>query len=319
MTIMSVLGLIEDEDLGYCHSHEHLFIADGVPAQVNPALRIDDFDKTIQELLLYKQAGGRAIVDAQPLGCGRMGTMLLEASRESGIHIIASTGFHKLALYPDNHWIRAFDQSKLTQVFIRELTDGMFEQSDGAEPVNMINARAGIIKTAMDEERMKDVEKKWFRAAAEAALETGAPIMCHIESSNQAIEIVKFYQEIGVKNEQMIICHLDRKLDRMDAHIQLAEQGIYLEYDTIGRYKYHSDEEEASFIKHMVDCGFEDFLLLGLDTTRERLKSYGASIGLDHISTRFIPLLRELGISEIAIHKMMVENPAKAFRNKSNV
>jgi predicted metal-dependent phosphotriesterase family hydrolase len=316
MTIMSVLGLIRNADLGFCHSHEHLFIAEGIPAQINPALRIDDYEKTIQELLLYKQVGGKAIVDAQPLGCGRMATLLLEASRESGIHIIASTGFHKLAFYSNNHWIRSFDESKLTEIFIQELTVGMFDHTDDAEPVTTSNAKAGIIKTAMDEERMNDAEKKWFRAAAKAAIETGAPIMCHIESSEQAVEIVRFYQHLGVNNEQIIICHLDRKLDRIDVHKQLAEQGIYLEYDTIGRFKYHSDEEEAHFIKQMVDCGFEDSILLGLDTTRERLKSYGAAVGLDHLSIRFIPLLRNLGISEIAIHKIMIDNPAKAFCNK---
>ncbi|WP_240468560.1 hypothetical protein [Gracilibacillus sp. YIM 98692] len=314
--IQTVLGSIEKDQMGFCHSHEHLFLADGQPAKVNSALRIDDYKLTVEELETFKRIGGSTIVDAQPLGSGRIASSLVQASQDTGIHIVASTGFHKLAFYPNDHWIFSFTEGQLTEVFTNELTEGMYIQTDTQPPQQKIENRAGIIKTAIDEERVKDPEKKWFHAAAKVALETGAPIMCHTESKQQAVILADFYTENGVPPEQLIMCHLDRTLDGLEVHKEIAERGIYLEYDTIGRFKYHSDESEAEMIVQMIEWGLEDSILLGLDTTRQRLKSYGGVIGLDHIKESFIPLLKNYGIEEKSIEKMMVHNPATAFSYK---
>ncbi|MED4599222.1 TatD family hydrolase [Paenibacillus validus] len=313
LAIHTVLGPIHNEQLGFCHSHEHLFIADGQPARVNAALRIDDIALTIQELLLFKEVGGRSLVDAQPLGCGRMEKSLVLAAQETDTHIVASTGFHKMIFYPSEHWIHTYDEAALYEVFVHELTVGMYTGTDRGEPNDFIDAQAGVIKTAIDEERIQDPEKKWFRAAARAAVETGAPLLCHTESCVQAVQLVDLYRTEGVPANQIIVCHLDRNLGQLEIHKQLADLGVYLEYDTIGRYKYHSDEEEADLIRHMVESGYEDLILLGLDTTRHRLRSYGGTIGLDHLSRRFLPLLQQYGVPEAAVRKMMVHNPAQAF------
>jgi phosphotriesterase-related protein len=98
--IRTVRGDIAPESLGFCQSHEHLCITKGRPAQVNPDLCIDDPDKSARELTRYREAGGQAVVDAQPVGCGRDPLMLETLSRTSGVHIIASTGFHRLCFTP---------------------------------------------------------------------------------------------------------------------------------------------------------------------------------------------------------------------------
>ena len=86
--------------------------------------------------------------------------------------------------------------------------------------------------------------------------------------------------------------------------------------DTIGRYKYHSDEEEVRLIRMLLDHGHEDRILLGLDTTRKRMKSYGGDIGLDYLQGSFLLLLRRSGVTEEQIHKMIHANPAKAFSKR---
>ncbi|MFD0696639.1 phosphotriesterase [Paenibacillus sp. GCM10027628] len=318
MQIQTVKGPVAKQDFGFCHSHEHLFLAPGQPSSLNPALCIDDYQRSVEELLLFQSCGGRAIVDAQPLGCGRIESWLLEASLATDIHIVASTGFHKLSFYHDDHWIRKYEQDRLTDLFVHELTAGMFLRTDAAEPDNHMSAKAGVIKTAMDEDRMNDPDKRWFRAAASAAIRTGAPILCHIESYAQAETLVHMYLELGVPAGQIIICHLDRKLDQLASHRKLGEMGVYLEYDTIARYKYHSDEEEALLIRQMMEWGLEKQVLLGLDTTRERLKSYGGKIGLDFIRAHFMPLLKQTGIRDEHIRLMMIDNPANAFAIRSS-
>ncbi|UKS28285.1 hypothetical protein LOZ80_04940 [Paenibacillus sp. HWE-109] len=318
MLIQTVRGPVAMQDFGFCHSHEHLFLAPGQPSSLNPALCLDDYDQSVEELLLFQSCGGRAIVDAQPLGCGRIEAWLLEASIRTDTHIVASTGFHKLSFYRDDHWIRKYEQDRLFDLFVHELTEGMFLRTDLDEPNSCMTAKAGVIKTAMDEERMNDPDKRWFHAAAYAAIHTGAPILCHIESYTQAETLVNMYLELGVPAGQIIICHLDRKLDHLAMHRKLGEMGVYLEYDTIARYKYHSDEEEARLIRQMMDWGLEKRVLLGLDTTRERMKSYGGKIGLDYISRHFIPLLKHNGVSNEHIRLMMTDNPANAFALKAS-
>lgn len=314
--IQTVNGWIKKEEIGFCHSHEHLFLADGVPATVNPALRIDDYRLTVKELERFKEIGGNTIIDAQPLGCGRMEQKLIDASNKTNIAIVAATGFHKLMFYDPKHWIFRFDEHQLKNIFIHELNQGMFIDTDMKEPDEFLPNRAGFIKVAIDEERLHDKNKKWFEAAAEASLATGFPIMCHTESKEQALYIAEYFLDRGIIPANIILCHLDRTLNQLDIHIELAKLGLYLEYDTIGRFKYHSDEEEADLIVHMLDAGMEDNILVGLDTTRERLKSYGAEIGLDHLQTAFIPLLKNRKVSDKVIHKMITQNPGLAFSNK---
>lgn len=316
--IQTVLGAILPEQLGFCHSHEHIFIAGGQPEKINPVLKIDDFSKSLDELRVFKVSGGKAMVDAQPLGCGRIEQWLVDASEQANVHIIAATGFHKLSFYPESHWIYRFNQDQLAHLFRSEINNGMFVGTDTAEPNNWIPEKAGVIKIAVDQLRIEDPDKRWFEASAQAAKETGVALLCHIESAEQAEWLVDFYLIRGIRPSQLIICHLDRTLDNFELHCRLAKLGVVLEYDTIGRYKYHSDKEEAAWIARMIKLGYGGNLLLGLDTTRARLKSYGGEIGWLYIRESFIPLLHEAGITNQEINVMMVDNPAKAFNRISN-
>jgi len=317
--IQAVTGIIPPEGLGYCQCHEHLFIAKGKSFEINPSLCIDDIDKTIREVELYKQAGGNSIVDAQPVGCGRMAGCLLETSARTGVNVIASTGFHKMIFYPDNHWIYIKDEDFLTRLFVGEIENGMYLDGDETVPAKRTHAKAGIIKVALDCEGISGNYEKLFNAAANASLCTGAPIMCHVEKGSEAFCAIRFFLDKGVDASSIILCHLDRAKFDMEYHREIAETGVYIEYDTIGRFKYHTDEQEIALIRRMVEYGFEGRMLLGLDTTRERLKSYGGGVGLDYIKLVFIPKLVASGIAEEQIRLFMVENPSKALSIKQTL
>lgn len=312
--IMTVSGPITSAELGFCHSHEHLFIADGPSARIHPALRIDSYAATLAELVHYQRTGGRSIVDAQPLGCGRMAEALCGVARESGVQIIAATGFHKLVFYPEDHWIHSLDEVKLAQLYQSEFESGMYSDGDTALPGKRSAAKPGIIKTASDTAGITKPYRKLFEAAAMTAKATGAPILSHTEMGKAALQQIRFFQDYGLAADALIICHVDRVLDDLDYPLAVAETGVYLELDTIGRFKYHSDAAEVALILKMVERGHEDRILLGLDVTRERLKSYGGAIGLDYIRTTFIPLLQKAGLTDEVIAKFMIHNPARALR-----
>lgn len=317
--MQTVTGKMTPQDLGYCQSHEHLFIADGLSARLVPSLRLDDFEATCSELELYRRCGGASIADAQPVGCGRMAELQLKASVATGIKILASTGFHKMVFYPDDHWIHEMDETKLAELFMEELQHGMYVGCDIEKPVEKIQAKAGIIKTASDVDGPTGEYEKLFQAAAEASVQTGATILSHTEMGIGALDQIRILTDHKVAVESIVLCHLDRVLTNTDTLLEVASTGVYLELDTIGRYKYHSDEDEVEFIIKLIEKGFEDKILLGLDTTRERMKSYGGSLGLDYLFESFFPLLRSYGVNDPLIEKFMIGNPAKAFTIKPKI
>ena len=303
--IRTVLGDITREDLGHTQCHEHIFIKRCKSTEISDVLLIDNLKNSTNELELYKRVGGGTVVDAQPVMAGRMTEYLIAASKVSGVNIIASTGFHKTVYYYNDSYIFNWNEEKIAQLYIEEITEGM----------ESTKARAGLIKTAVDVKGIfaDAVYEKLHTAAAEAQKQTNAPLMCHIEQSADAMEVVNFYLDRGVAPNRLWLAHLDRARYDFAYHDEILSRGVYLEYDTIARPKYHSDEDERRLILKMLDAGYENQLLLGLDTTRERLKSYGAEIGLDYILKTFLPFLKAGGVTSEQCHKIVIENPARAL------
>ena len=66
----------------------------------------------------------------------------------------------------------------------------------------------------------------------------------------------------------------------------------------------------------MIDDGFEGQILLGMDSTRNRYRSYGGSPGLEYILTTFLPMLQRVGIESDSIETIMSANPKNALTFK---
>ncbi|MDO4522115.1 MAG: phosphotriesterase [Eubacteriales bacterium] len=316
--IITVAGEITPQETGYFQCHEHLMIAPGQSSLVNEDLCIDDAKKSLEEVKRYHQAGGFGLVDAQPVGCGRMAEELKKISEESGVQIVASTGFHKMLFYPEGHWVFTKKEEWLTELFLLELREGMYQDGDKGLPVQKTTYRAGQIKTAMEKAEMNAQYQKMFLSAANAARESGAPIMVHVENGQNPMAYFTLLVKEGISANQMIFCHLDRASSDIGVHKELASAGVFIEYDTIGREKYHSDEVELSIFESMIEAGFEDQLLFSLDTTRRRLISYGGGVGLDYILCTFRQKMQQHGMGDGLFRKIAVQNPwnALCWKNK---
>ncbi len=234
-------------------------------------------------------------------------------SKRTGIQIVACTGFHKMTFYPKYHWIFTASENDLFKIFTDEITGGMYVDCDRVLNGKNCPSRAGLIKTALDTEGLTPQYQKLFRAAARASLQTDTAVMIHVERGADAPGLFQFLTDLGVGPERMIFCHLDRACGDLNIHKELCEKGTYLDYDTIGRFKYHSNERELSIMKDMLDSGYEDRLLFALDTTRYRLKAYGGDIGLDYILKVFLPMMRENGITGRQIRKIFYENSSSVL------
>lgn len=311
---MSVTGPVPEHAAGFCQSHEHLLISKGHSFEVSPALYMDDVEKSAEEAKRYRAAGGGTLIDAQPVGCGRMCRQLRAISQQSRINILSSTGFHKLCFYQDGHWIYSKNEDELARLFISELTEGMFDVCDMSEPSVRTDIRAGLIKAALDSCGLTPQYQKVFSAAVSAASATGCALMVHIEQRSDPIALLKWLLDAGIKAERLIFCHTDRACLYPAIRQELASAGIYLELDTIGRPKYHSDQREAEIFRELIDAGFERQLLFSLDTTRSRMKSYTESaIGMDYLLRRFVPLLKTYGVTGEQIRLISHANCAAAF------
>ena len=310
--VITARGAIRPEELGFCQPHEHLFIAAGPAARDNPALAIDDAEKSIVDALSYARAGGAAVADAQPVFAGRDARALLRISEAAGIHVIASTGFHKLCYYGEGSGVPDMDEGGLAELFVGEIMEGMLAEPFFADAPTRTGIRAGQIKAAL-EPAFTDTHERLFRAAARASNVTGAPLMIHVDAGADPLALLGFLAGLGVPAEKQAYCHLDRAAGDIAAHKAVADAGAYLEYDTVARPKYRSEDAEIELILHMVEEGLAGRMLMSLDTTRERLAGYGGAPGLDYMLKGFIPALLERGMDEGAVKAIFVDNPAAVY------
>lgn len=98
----TVLGDIKEEEMGFTYPHEHLH-AVPPPCQKDRDLELSSYENSVQELLNFKEVGGRTLVEASTLDYGRDLNILKRMAQETGVHIIATTGFNKHIYYPS--WV----------------------------------------------------------------------------------------------------------------------------------------------------------------------------------------------------------------------
>jgi phosphotriesterase-related protein len=306
-SVETVLGPVDALSLGHCQPHEHLFVRDTPAAEKNPALRIDDEEKSLRELLNYRAAGGGMILDAQPFGAGRDAMALSRLSRKSGVHIITVTGYHRPMFYPPDAFLFQADEGALFERFLMELQVGI------TDDFTRLPVRAGAVKAALGPEGPVGRDRTLLRAAAKAAAQAHVSLVLHPEAGAGAVEAVHLAERMGLDPARVLVCHADRQADDFRPHEEIAKTGAYLEYDTIHRLKYHDDASEIRLILHMLEMGFRDRLLLSLDTTAARLHHYGGEIGLNYLLETFLPALSRAGVPAADIRQITHANPARAL------
>ena len=312
--IRTVLGDIDDLAAGHVQCHEHILIQKGSSFDCNPALWMDDEDASAHELLDYTNAGGGLIVDAQPPFCGRMPEALMRLARQTGVYIVATTGFHKEQFYAGDAPFHDASDETLAQFFLSELTEAMHDDSG-----RRLAGRCGVLKGALEAGGIQ--KNGWtqrrFQALAQAARQSGAPLMFHIDPGADVNGLLAFVQAEGLPFDRVLLCHLDRTHPDHGLHTELLQAGVRLNYDSVCRLKYVTHEQEIALIAAMCRAGFVKQITLSLDTTRTRLAAYGGEIGLGYILSTFIPMLREGGVTDAEIQMMTTTNGQAALDFKT--
>jgi phosphotriesterase-related protein len=310
--VQTVLGLLPASELGVTDSHDHLALR-------SPALAGQEFDnaeKAGEEVAEAKASGLHSIVELTPIGLGRKPALLRQVAAETGVHIVGATGFHRDAHYPAGHWIYDAAHKDLRDRMVADIERGM-HPSDWTDPALPLDeARAGVIKMGASYQRVSKQERRRLEAGSEAALRTGVAIVCHTEVGTAGDEILDICAAAGLPLDRVALAHPDRNPDP-ELHVELAERGAYLEYDTAGRIKYRPDSDLLRLISEVVGAGHTDRILLGLDLgRRDYFRAYDGGPGMRYLMATFVPRL-ERRIGAEAVRRILVDNPAHFFAIRS--
>ena len=312
--IRTVLGDINPKDLGFCDCHCHPLVISRHMNEYNAELfDVQDIDVAKAELLKFKQSGGNSIVDCQPIGTGRATKECITLSKETNLNIISCTGFHMQSFYPKDHWTFTASESQLTDIYVNEISEAMYINTEFSYPKEHINAKAGFIKNATEESDFDETDKKRLRAAANASRITGAPLLCHTNRS--ALAHIPFLLELGIDPKSIIVAHLDKSnLDPYNYHLEIAKMGVFIEFDSIVNSTRNTIDQEIELIKVMLDNGCVHQLMFGSDPTRPSFPAYNDKAwGLDYIPNTFIDMLKHNGVSSEEIKTVTISNPMNAF------
>lgn len=307
-SIRSIRGDIPTDTLGAFLPHEHLFTdlrgpqtpgyAQGDPQQVAQVMR--------PYLEAAQRAGVTAFVECSTLGVGRNVAVLQKLAEITPIHIIAPTGVYKEGFIPTE--LLDLSAEALAALWIRDINEGM----DGTA------ARAGFIKVALVDEGPTALETRNLQAAAITSKATGAVIASHTIGGAAARREIAVLAEAGHDLSRFIWVHAHTEPNTA-VHIEAAEQGVWLEFDAVGAADWHPQPALVQAVVALVREGCTGSILLSHDAgwydpsqPDGQPKPQGVR-GYTALFDTFIPALKERGVTDDAIHQMIVSNPARAF------
>jgi phosphotriesterase-related protein len=304
--VVSVLGPVEPDALGFTLMHEHVVLRTPGFAENYPATypRASIIERAAAELGQLRAKGVGAIVDLTTVDLGRDAGLLAEVARRSGMTIVAATGaYHRVPTY-----FRPRTAERISQLFIGDLEQGIADTG----------VRAGVIKCAVDEPGMTGDIRKLTEAAALAHLATGALIATHTVPGNRSgLAQASVLAGMGVDLGRVVIGHCGDTTDYGYLR-ELLGMGANLGLDRFGLTDYLDTPKRCEIVATLCADGFDDRLVLSHDAfcfsdalSRRYRDEHLPDWRMDHIPGDVVPRLRRLGVTENAITNMTVANPRR--------
>ena len=341
--VMTVLGPIPADQLGFTQPHEHLLIdltlyfgeppcfADRKIAHEPVSweslrwiryhlrhhrdnARLADEQVAVQELVPFRNAGGNTLVDQTPIGYGRDPRALARISRASGVQIVMGTGRYVASNDPV---MENMTEDQMTEEIVRDVTRG----ADGT------NIRSGLIGEIGCSWPMRPSEKRSLRAAARAQRETGLAVSIHPGRNEQSpLEAVDVLKEAGADLKRVVICHMDRCGYALETRLKILEAGCFVEYDLFGSEGWYpadaalseghlpnilNDVGRIREIADLIERGFLDRLLISHDICYQVQQARWSGPGYAHIIENVLPLMKVYGYEDSHLHALTVQNPKR--------
>jgi phosphotriesterase-related protein len=300
--VQTVLGPVAPGDLGFTLPHEHTKCSLWwVENRWDYWELIGDEPRINEELAAYRALGGGTLVDVTPIGIGRDLARLARLSQATGLHIVAGAGWYRQAYYPAEARIDRRSVDDLADEIVQEFIDG---------PV-----RPGIIgEIGTDKPWVTAQEERVFRAAARAALRTGASVTTHAVQSDVGLAQLAILEEEGLDPARIVIGHCDSH-PRLEHWREIVRRGAHVQADFLGMsftpLERADEPKVVELISTLLNEGFEKQILLSQDVCHDsQLASYGGN-GYTYLQKSFLPQLAAAGVNAATIKTITVENPAR--------
>lgn len=312
--VRTVLGDILPAQMGIVYSHEHVVIEESFPTVANKDFILSDVEKITTELQEFYALGGRTLVDTMPANCGRNVEKLAAVSQASKVHIIVPTGIHLEIYYPPNHWRYHLSEDAITDLFIKDVQEGIDRFDYGSPVVERTVYKAGLVKLATGDEPFTAHQEKIFHAVVNTQKATGVPILTHTNSGKHAIRQVELFNRLGADLNHVVLSHVDKNTN-LDYHKALMQTGVYVEYDSHFRWKSGQENFTCTLLEKLLP-DYSNRIVLGMDMARNTYwKSYGGKPGLRFLLTEFKDELSRRGLSSY-FNTMFIKNPQQLFSFK---
>lgn len=301
-TLITTLGGIPGDDLGMILPHEHVFV--DLRTWDTPGYAAAQADDVIAlmgpELEKARATGVTALVDCAPVGVGRRADLLKAVSEAIHFPLVVPTGVYREPWIPP--WVHAASQETLRSWMQNEL-EGSIEQT---------GVQAGFIKLSAGDDGLTETETKVLRAAAQAGAATDALIGSHTIRGRVVRDQIDLIEKAGYRADRFVWIHTQAEPD-FSLHLEMARRGVWLEYDSIGTQGM--DGQFVTWILQLLEAGFCDQLLLSHDRGwyDPAQRAGGVPKPFTYLSEIFLPLLREAGISDETVQKLVCHNPFRAF------
>ena len=334
-------GPLTKDEVGNVLAHHHMFVELGaVPPtaylEADPELVYEVIGPWVEDA---KELGIGVFVEFTPEGVGRRPDIVKYVADQAGLPTMLVTGIYREPFMPD--WAFGASVAELADFMRTELTEGV---TDTGVP-------AGFIKLSQNDTGMTLTERRVLEAACIVARETGAAIASHITSGTTALSVMDALEGFGcpLGEQRFIWVHAQvtaaaegARLEGgertgvdpgMDYVLEAADRGAFISIDGIGSGYWGEAlggyEPSLGWIRQLIDAGHEDRIIIGSDTgwfdpgfpegfEIEEVDDTWTMVGelaqdYRSIPEEFVPYMRENGVSEEIIGKLMHDNPWRAF------
>lgn len=289
--IRTVLGDIAPETAGVVDSHDHLFLS--TPLLQGEAL--DDVDDAETQARDFARLGGGTIIQWTPRGLGRDLAALRRVSAQTGVHVVAATGRHRLALYDPMSPEPGRTIDDLTRVFVADIEE----------------QRCGFVKVGVGESTVSPEEDDTLRAAAAAHHATGAPVAVHLEGGSASAAVLDRLAGLGVSTRSIVLGHLGRNPDASQV-VEAARSGAWICLDGPSPRHPTTHGQLGDLVGLLISEGHGSQLLLGADTTTASSRRGSPPVGPSALLHETVPRLAD-DLGHAAISEIMCANPARAW------
>ncbi len=308
--VNTVLGPAQPEQLGLTLTQEHMLL--GLPgwqfdATAPPFNRPEALAHAVDSMQELKSVGVETIIDPCPTDFGRDVEFMAEVAQRSGMRIICSAGLFALPAY-----FTPLDSEAIAEIYIKEITEG----------VGQTGIKPGILKVATHHP-VASTEEKNLRAVGKAAKATGVPILTHTDEASEGDKQLDIFQQEGIPPGRVVIGHSDGRAD-LSYHASLIDRGAFIGFDRWGLEVYIPDKLRMACLIGLVGIGYDDHIVLAHDSICCWLGKPLLDPPLEsplytnwrptHLFKNIFPKLREAGVNETSLRKMLVDNPRHLFQ-----